>query len=528
MHLVDSVGISKLKAVCCHHEQGAVIAAEAYARIRNTIGVSLVTTGPGGTNAVTGVAGAWLDSIPMLIINGQVKTDNIVPKIKGVPAYRQLGFQEINIIDVVKSITKYAVTVENKNEIKYHLEKAIYEATRGRPGPVWIEIPLDVQAEEINEKKLKSFKEPKIKKTISKKQIDEVVVALEKAKRPLLVAGNGIRLSGGAEVLQKLIGKLKINVVTPIFTADDMVTYDYPKYLGRQGMPGNEMANWAIDNCDLMLIIGERMQLTQTSYDYAVFGRKAKMIMVDIDEGEMKKKTLKIDMPICGDAKEFLEELYKRDIKLNDWKVEVKKIEAADYDSDKGFMNVYRFLETLSQNTKGYDVVTANGMASLASHQALIIKKGQRFLTNAGLGHMGSGLPMAIGASMARNKKPIICMEGDGSIMMNLQELQTMVYHKLPLKIFLFNNGGYFSIRNTHRNFFKRLFASDASNGVSMPNFEKVTKAFGIKYFKIANNKEIKKVKEVMAEKQAVICELMIDPDQKMIDKWSAGKYFEA
>ena len=526
MHLVDSLDKSKLKTVCCHHEQACAIAAEGYARIKNNIGVALVTTGPGGTNAITGVAGAWLDSIPMLVIGGQVKTEDITPKKNGIPVVRAIGFQELNVTDLVKPITKYVVVVDNQNEIKYQLEKALYLATNGRPGPVWIEIPLDIQAAEIDIKKLKGFKKPLIKNNLPKEKIDLIVKKLNEAKRPLMLVGNGIRLAGGEKVLLKLLDKLKINVATVIFTSDDLVTYDYPYYLGRQGMPGNEIPNMAVDNCDLLLIVGDRVQLTQTSYDYKNFAPNACKIMVDIDQNELDKEKLKVDIPVCMDAKLFLEELLKRDIKLNRWKIDNKEIESEKYDSEKKFLNVYKFFEELNKKIDGFNIATANGMASVATHQAVKIKNGQRLITNAGLGHMGSGLPLAIGACLAANKSPTICMEGDGSIMLNIQELQTVLYHKLPLKIFIFNNDGYFSIRSTHLNYFKKISAADESSGLSLPDFSKIITAWGFDFERINNNEELYKLEKIK-NKGPIVFELMIDPYQKMIPKWSAGIYKE-
>jgi len=528
MHLVDSLGWSKskLKAICCHHEQAAVIAVEGYGRIKNSIGVALVTMGPGGSNAITGMAGAWLDSIPMLVINGQVKSEDITPRRNGVPVVRAVGFQELNNIDLVKPITKYAVTVNNPQKIRYYLEKAIYMATTGRPGPVWVEIPLDIQATEINEKKLKGYQKPKKPLKILDEKIDLVVEKLNQAKKPLLLVGNGVRLAGGVGELQKLLKKININVATTIFTADDLVTYEYPKYLGRQGMPGNEAANRAIDNCDVLLIIGERMQLTQTSYDHQNFCKETYKIMVDIDKNEMDRKRLNIDLKINMDAKLFLEELSKRDIKINDWKVEIKPVNLDQYDSKKGFLNVYKFLEALGPKIEGMNVATANGMASLATHQWLKIKNGQRFITNAGLGHMGSGLPMAIGACIAAGNSPTVCMEGDGSLMLSIHELQTILYHDLPIKLFIFNNDGYYSIKNTHTNYFKRIFASDKNSGLSLPDYSRLIPAWGLKYERINNNDELYKLDKI-SQKGPMVFELMIDPDQQMLPKWSAGNYLE-
>lgn len=528
MHLVDSLNKSGLNSYCCHHEQGAVIAAEGYGRIKNSPGVALVTSGPGGTNAVTGIAGAWLDSIPMLIIAGQVKRDNITPRKNGIPEVRAIGFQELNVIDVAKPITKYAVTVADEKEIRYHLEKAVYLAIHGRPGPVFLEIPLDVQAIEIEPENLKSFNSAELgekKLNLDSALMKKVVKLLEEAKRPLFMAGNGIRLSGGEEILWKVLGKLKINAVTPIFTADDLVTYDYPYYLGRQGMPGNKSANYAIDNCDLLLVVGERLQLTQTSYNYDKFAAQAKKVMVDIDEGELYKKTVKIDVPIHADAKIFLEELYKQNIELNRWEVKVEPINPNNYAGDKKYLNVYKFLNGLSNCSNKMDVATANGMASLTPHQALKISRGQRFLTNAGLGHMGSGLPLAIGASIAGGKKPVICCEGDGSIMMNIQELQTVIYHRLPLKIFIFNNNGYYSIRSTHLKFFNKISAADPSSGVTLPDFFKLIPAWGLAYERISNDGELDKLEKVMDHNGPIVCELMLDPAQPMLERWSAGMF---
>ncbi|MFA6919227.1 MAG: thiamine pyrophosphate-binding protein [Patescibacteria group bacterium] len=528
MHLVDSVSKSNLRVVCCHHEQAAVIAAEGYSRIKNYPGVAIVTTGPGGTNAVTGMAGAWLDSISIMVIGGQVKRDNITPRENGILQVRQIGFQELNVIDIVRPVTKYAVTVENENEIRYHLEKALYLATHGRPGPVFVEIPLDVQAAEIEPDNLKLFDPAELEEkqlTLDSELILKIVKLLQEAKRPLLMAGNGIRLAGGEEILWQVLEKIKINVVTPIFTADDLVTYDYPYYLGRQGMPGNESANYAVDNCDLLLVIGERLQLTQTSFDYDKFAIGAKKIMVDIDAHEMIKKTVNIDVPVNCDAKVFLEELYKQDIRLNRWDVQVKLVSSDEYPVEKHFLNVYKFINELGKFSGQMTVATANGMASVAPHQALKIVHGQRFMTNAGLGHMGSGLPMALGACIADGKKSVICMEGDGSIMLNIQELQTVACHKMPIKIFIFNNNGYYSIRGTHLRFFDKISASDPSSGVTLPDFSRLIPAWGLAYERINNDNELDKLKKVMEHDGPIVCELMLDPNQPMLGRWVAGNF---
>lgn len=529
MHLVDSLGKSDLRAICCHHEQAAVIAAEGYGRIKNAPGVALVTTGPGGTNAATGIAGAWLDSIPMLVIAGQVKRSDIAPRgVDGISMVRQIGFQELNVIDIVKPITKYAVTVTDPADIRYHLKKAVYLATHGRPGPVFVEIPLDVQAEEIDPEYLRMYRCPgENGPDPESADITQVVHLLRSAKRPLLMAGNGIRLAGAEGLLWDFLDVTGINTVTPIFTADDLVTYDYPFYLGRQGMPGNKTANYAVDNCDVLLIIGERMQLTQTSYDHENFAPRATKIMVDIDKEELCKHTLDITVPIHCDAKKFLQELCKQNINLNRWDVPAMPIDPTAYGLNSERLNVYAFMEKLNSYPNVMDVATANGMASVASHQALRMHRGQRFITNAGLGHMGSGLPLAMGACVANGGKSVICMEGDGSIMLNIQELETVRYHQLPLKIFIFNNGGYYSIRNTHRNYFGEIFAADAPSGVSLPDFERLIPAWGLSYVRIAHNGELDKLEEVLRCQGPVVCELMLDPNQPMLERWSAGMLTE-
>ncbi|MCA9371630.1 thiamine pyrophosphate-binding protein [Candidatus Woesebacteria bacterium] len=527
MHIVDSLGrAKKLKTYCMHHEQAAAIAAEGYGRMTNKAGVVFVTTGPGGTNAITGAAGAWLDSIPMLVINGQVKTDNITPrKNNGGQMVRATGFQELNVIDMVKPMSKYAETVEHPEDIRYHLEKAVYLATHGRPGPSWVEIPLDIQTAEVDPKNLRGYFPAFFSQTTSNKiPMKTIVDMLKNAKRPMLLVGNGIRLGGGEEILWKVLKKLNINTATTIFTCDDLVTYEYPQYLGRQGVPGSKPANWAIDNCDVLLVVGERMQLTQTSYDYENFATQAKVIMVDIDENELHKKMINTDVAVHADAKTFLEELYNQDLTLNRWDIDVPAIDPSRYTPKKGYVNIYAFLEELSKHLDGHHVTTADGMASVGPHQALRVKRGQRFLTNAGLGHMGSGLPYAIGACIASGKQPVVCMEGDGSLMLNIQELQTVLHHKLPIKLYIWNNNGYFSIRTTHTNYFKKVFAADPASGVSFPNFEKLTKAWGFDYVKIASDADLHKVEKVQKHKGPIVCELFIDPAQPMLAKWSAGK----
>jgi len=523
MHTVDSIRKSRLKAYCCHHEQACALAAEAYSRMDNKkIGVACVTTGPGVTNTITGIAAAWVDGIPMMVIAGEVRREiKLKPKdIK--KGLRRLGEpQEVNILDVVKPITKYAVCVDNPKEIKYHLQKAYYLTKEGKPGPVFIEIPLDVQAAEIDERKLPDFKKPaESKYKIPFKKISK---ALNKAERPLMIIGNGIRLADAVSELWQFIKKTKINVVSAM-SGTDLVNYDYPYYLGEQGMTGVESANYALDNCDLLLIIGTRLQIRNTSFAYNKFAQDAVKIMVDIDPAELDKRTLRIDIPVIADAKVFLKGLLKQDIKIKRWNVERKQI---SYDiNKKKYVDIYHFFDYLSGKCD-YPVVTSNGMAAEIPHQALRLKKSQRLITNTAFGEMGKGLPMAIGASAAINKKPVICIEGDGSIMMNVQELQTMIYYNFPIKIFLLNNGGYYSIRNTHLRYFGKVFAADEKSGVGFPDWSRLAPAWGIKYERIRNKRDLFKIEKILKERDSVFCEVFVDPYQKKLPRWEAG-FFKA
>ena len=518
MHIVDSIGRSKLAAFCCHHEQACALAAEGYSRLNNDkIGVASVTSGPGGTNAITGIAASWVDGIPIMVISGQVRKEVKLTGEDIKSGLRKLGEpQEINLLDVVKPITKYAVCVENPSEIKYHLDKAYYLAKSGKPGPVYIEIPLDVQAAEIDENNLVGFEEPpKPKYEIP---FEEITEALNKAEKPLMIIGHGIRLAEAEPELREFIEKTKINIVSAM-SGTDLINDDYPYYLGEQGLTGVETANYALDNCDLLLILGTRLQIRNTSFEYKKFAERAVKIMVDIDKAELYKRTLKIDIPVVADAKEFLQGLLKQEIKLKRWQVEKNQI---SYEVSDKYIDVYQFLEALSGKCD-YSIITSNGMAAETPHQALKLKKGQRLITNTAFGEMGKGIAMAIGVCIANNKKPVICIEGDGSIMMNIQELQTILYHNLPIKFFLFNNGGYYSIRNTHLRYFDKVFAADESSGVGLPNWEKLAPAFGIKYESIRNEKDLGKIRVVLDFNGPIFCEVFIDPFQKKLPKWEAG-----
>jgi len=536
MHLLDSVGRSKsIRYICNHHEQAATIAAEAYTRLTNNIGVALVTSGPGGTNTITGVIGAWLDSIPILIISGQVKTETTIINN---PKLRQLGDQEINIVDIVRPITKYAVIVKNKNEIKYHLQKAVYLAKSGRPGPAWVDIPLDIQGAYIEKNSLKEYDYTNdVKKDLDSK-INSVIDLLKKSKRPVIIAGNGIRLSNAVKEFRILVKKLKIPVIST-FTGYDIVSTENPYYFGRYGTVGQRAANFIVQNADLVLSIGARMNIRAISYNYKVFAREAIKIAVDIDPMELKKPTLKIDLPILQDARSFIVD-FLNDInnaenmetnnkwlmKCLEYKTKYPNI-TLERKKINNFVDSYYFFKKLSEIANdGTIFVFGNGTACVSSYQSLDLKPNQRVIVNSGCAAMGYDLPAAIGACFGNNKKPVICVTGDGSIQLNIQELQTIVHYKLPIKIFVLNNQGYISIRNTQKNFFNGFFVgSNKESGVSCPDMIKIAKAYGISTLTIKNHEELEcKIKEVLSYPEAILCEVNINPEEKMYPKLSSEK----
>jgi acetolactate synthase I/II/III large subunit len=536
MFLVDAVGRNKnIKYVCNHHEQACAMAAEGFARLKNDMGVVFVTTGPAGTNAITGVAGAWLDSIPMVVVSGQVKRENL----RG-PGMRQLGDQELNIIDLVRPITKYAAMVEDKGDIRYYLEKAVHLAKSGRPGPVWLDIPLDVQSADIDPHSLKSFSIPeqKIPSELDA-QVKETVRLLAQSKRPILVAGNGIRLAGGEGVFLRLLDKLKIPVVTAI-NGSDLVNEDYLYYAGRFGIMGQRGANFAIQNSDLMVGIGARFMLRQIGYNYQLFAREAKKIIVDVDETEVKKKTIKADLPVVCDAKLFMEKLLNAlegadslrpgskiwNERCIAWRKSYPVV-LPDYAKQKKFVNSYYFAEVLAEKLMAEDhIITSNGTAYVGTLQCIKLKKGQRFITNSGLASMGYGLPAAIGACFANGGKRIICLEGDGSLQMNIQELQTLVHHNLPVKMFVFNNNGYLSIKITQNNYFQGFYvASGPESGVSCPDLSKIANAYGIPFVRMTKHTGLaEKIAEMLAYSGPAIGEIMMDPNQPLVPKLSSAK----
>ena len=530
MHLIDSLGKNEnLEYVCNHHEQACAIAAEGYARVSNKIGIAYVTTGPGGTNAVTGVYGAWVDSIPTMIISGQVKFQTTIasqPELN----LRQLGDQEVNIVDIVRPITKYAVMITDKNSIKFHLQKAIYEAKHGRPGPVWLDVPLDIQGAMVDEADLVEFEIPEEQKFDTK--IPQVLDALKAAKRPVIIAGNGVALAGANEEFLKLIKILEIPVIGT-FARYDIVRNDHELFFGRYGSIGNRAANFVVQNSDLIIAIGARLNIRAVSYNWEFFGREAKKILVDIDQNELNKKTIAADIKIKSDAKVFISDLrsaLKDELDFGAW-LEICKNYRKNYPTIEPFrqnvkewVDSYNFFNVLSNHKRDLVYVFGNGTACVSSYQSLRLYENQKVVVNSGCASMGYDLPAAIGACFANGKKDTICVTGEGSLQMNIQELQTIIHNKLPIKIFVLNNAGYISIRNTQNNFFKgHKVGSDKDSGVSFPNIVKLAEVYGFKACRIENQLNLKgELEEILSKPGAVVCEIMLSPTEKMEPKLSS------
>ncbi|MCQ2528322.1 MAG: thiamine pyrophosphate-binding protein [Saccharofermentans sp.] len=539
MHLNDALGHHDgLKVTYNHHEQACSIAAEAYARIENKIAAVCVTTGPGGTNAITGVACGWLDSIPMFVISGQVRYDTTaryaMQFTEGLPL-RALGDQEYDITKSVAPMTKYAVMIEDPKTIRYHLERAWHLATTGRPGPVWIDIPVNFQGGYIETDELEGYDpaedDKELPPELDDATIDAILDAIKNAKRPVFHAGYGIRLSGAYETFRKVMEKLNIPVVT-YWNAVDLIEDEHPLYTGRAGNMGDRAGNWAIQNADLILAVGTRISIRQVGYNWKTWAREAKVIMVDIDRAEMKKPTIHVDMPVWADAADFLAKI---DAKVADgekvftdekwpettrsWRDNYPVVQPRQWEENGETANVYAFMKYMSsQLPEGSLTAVSNGACCVVGNQTYVIKKGSRMTNNSAIASMGYGLPAALGTCIAGKGKETICLEGDGSIMMNLQELQTIITLNLPIKIFLINNNGYHSIRITQNNLFKehcKVGIGPESNDLSFPDFEKLSKAFGYPYLCAHSNEEMKKVvDETLAMEGPVFCEIFTDTQQ--------------
>lgn len=489
MFLSDGVASHpSLEAVCTHHEQAAAMAAVGYAKFRGSLGVCYVTTGCGGTNAVTGLLNAWQDSAPCLFISGQIKCKETIRN-SGLKL-RQFGVQEADIIAIVESLSKYAIMVEEPEMIAYHLEKATWLATHGRPGPVWLDIPMDVQGAVIDESRLAHFNPVEFAEygdnavpTLREEQVSLVVDSIMKAKRPIVVAGQGIRIGGAIAEFRQFIEKFQIPFVVSKLGVD-LVPTEHPLFIGRIGNKGDRAGNFAVQNADLVLSIGCRLSVSSTGHEYRLFAREANLIVIDIDPVEHKKNTVKIDSFIHADAKRFLNQISARTPgdrqsywlgKCDHWKKSYP-VYQPDYADDSNGINLYLFVECLSRAMPDDAVVVCDaGSSFFVVTQAIRLREGQRCVASGGQAEMGYTLPATVGVSYARNKGQVIGITGDGSFQMNIQELQTIVHNDLPVKTFVWNNDGYLSIRATQKKFFEgRSIGTDQSSGVSFPRLPKL------------------------------------------------------
>jgi acetolactate synthase-1/2/3 large subunit len=539
MHLNDALRKEKrIKYVCTHHEQAAAIAGEGYARASGGLAVVNVTSGPGGTNTLTGVIGSWLDSVPVLYLSGQVKYETTIASIPG-SHLRQLGDQEINIIDIVKPVTKYAKMITKPDAIKAELEKAVYIATSGRPGPVWLDIPLDVQGALIDEQGFENQDMVNIPLTLKDEIISAVIEELQKAERPVLIAGHGIRISKAKKEFLKLVDLLNIPVVTT-FNGFDLVASKSGNFIGRIGSLGNRAGNFALQNADLVICLGTRNNIRQVSYNWASFAMHAKKIIIDIDDAELRKKTVKGDLLICSDAKVFITKLLKKipdgfkiDKAWREWcQIRKKRYPAVldGYRIQNGqSVHPYHFIEELTTALDDNALVVAgNGTACVALFHAGIVKTGQRIFWNSGCAAMGYDLPASIGAAFAGNQE-VVCITGDGSIQMNLQELQTIKHYNLPIKIFILNNQGYRSIELTQTEFFNCNFIGcNNESGISFPDNSKLADMYNFKYKKIDSTAKMGQIIEsVLSCTGAVICEVILNKNYIFAPKVSSKREFD-
>jgi len=562
MHLNDAFGRNpEMQFVACHHEQATSMAAESYFRTSQRLAAVNVTTGPGGINALNGVYGAYTDSCGMVVVSGQVKWETLVQS-TNLPL-RQLGDQEVDIISMVKPITKFAEIITDPQMVRYQVEKALHLAQSGRPGPVWLDVPMNIQGASVDFESLKKFNptteksDPAFDHRSSpedlKKKIDQLLLQLSKAERPVILAGAGVRLSQMHEGFLKLIDTLKIPV-TSGWNAHDVIWNDHPYYVGRPGSIGDRAGNFAVQNSDFLLVLGSRLNIRQVSYNWKSFAREAYKVMVDADWAELQKPTLSIDLPVHADLREFIPLLTEKiqNFKLKDyssWLSWCKERQSKypvvlkEYWNNKESVNPYCFVETLFKNLDENElIVTGDGTACVSTFQAAYLKKGQRLFTNSGSASMGYDIPAAIGAYFAiqSNKqklgennsaqlsipKRVICITGDGSIQMNLQELQTVLTHKIPMKLFILNNKGYHSIRQTQHNYFpENIVGCGTESGLSFPDFKKIADVYQFSYHKAANHSELSEaIQATLSGPGLQMCEIFLDLNQQFAPKLASRK----
>lgn len=534
MHLVDSVGkTSKMQYYCNYHEQACAYSAEVFSRVTGKIGACLVTTGPGGTNALSGVASAWVDSIPVLVLSGQVRRDLIADYTQ----IRQMGPQEGNVVEMARPVTKYAVTLLDPQKVRFELEKALYLARNGRPGPVWLDFPLDIQGAEVDETKLDAFvpQEAGTDPSLLKEQVSNFIHIVREARRPLFLLGNGIHIARAELLLGELLERMPFPVVLPN-CAKDLVPESYPRNMGVFGTAGQRRANFTVQNADCVIFLASGINVTKAGFNYKGFAPKAKKVMVDIDEGQLFHQAIHPDFGVQADIHDFLTELLSQlDSNKVQFSPSLKWLEACamwkerypiildEFYQDKEHVNSYVFVDKLSDSLDATDVVVAgNGIDEVSYWQAFKVKPGQRTMISGNWGPMGWDLPAAVGACIGTGRRTI-CLSGDGSFQWNLQELLTIKHYQLPVKIFIFNNRGYTNIRLTQANFFGRFVGADEDSGVSNPDFAHLAAAFGFSYSAIHNNDEITPgIQRVLASAGPALCELNIAIEQGITPKASA------
>jgi acetolactate synthase-1/2/3 large subunit len=537
MHLNDALSRNdKITVTNMHHEQACSMAADGYTRLSNKIACVNVTTGPGGINAINGVYGAWTDSLPMIVLSGQVKRETLNYQNSDL---RQLGDQENDIVSMVKKITKFSYILKNPNLTDSIMDHAIQIAKSGRPGPVWIDVPIDIQgATYVKENQLAFSKEVSpLKTTNLSEDIRKLIKLINNSKRPAIIVGGGIRAANAHSEFMKFINKTSIPVLTA-WNAHDVIFDDHTNYAGRPGTVGDRAGNFIAENCDLLLILGSRLNIRQIGYNYKKFSPNSFKVMVDIDNEELNKRTLNIDYKINTDLKVLLESLNKKvkNLKNKQHTEYLKWCKNLNYDypvfqekfKKSKNINPYHFVDELFNVLQEDDiVVTSDGTAVVTTFQGAKLKPGQRLFSNSGSASMGFGLPAAIGASISNNNSEIICIEGDGSIQMNIQELATVGHHNLPIKIFILSNEGYHSIRQTQTKYFSdNITGCGPESGLSFPDFEKISLAYGIKFKEIKEAKNLRKsLQEVISHHGPIVCSIKLDKEQEFEPKASSKLY---
>ena len=534
MHLDDALGReTRIRYVCNLHEQACAMAAEGYARQSGRPGVVCVTTGPGGTNALTGVMGAWLDSVPMVVVSGQIKRATMItscPDLK----LRQLGDQEYNIVDAVRPMTKMAKTVMAVEEVAETLATAWRICQEGRPGPVWIDVPLDIQAAQMPETAPAAVAPARADGPVP--NLAAALELLKTSRRPAVVVGSGLRNAKAADLFLQAAEAWRIPVLTSI-SGIDLIPSDHPLFFGRPGILGERPANFILQNADLLLVLGTRMGLRIIGYAHDKLARAATRVMVDVDEAELRKPTFRVDVPVHADAGDFLRAALAELPALparEDWLAYCRRVKVRypvvlpAHRARTDYVSSYVLPEAVVRHAPAdLTVVTSNGIAYTSTFQAIPIRTGMRMFSNEACASMGYGLPAAIGAAFAGGPdRTVACFEGDGSIQMNLQELQTLVTYRLPVKLFVYNNDGYLSIKTTQRSFFGGFFVgSEPGSGVKLPSIEKLAAAYGLPYFRLANNQELDvKLREIFGTEGPVLVEVMLDPFEELGPKAASRK----